>query len=64
MAPDLQKIIDSKVTTFAKYVTNKKNCSLYFGMLAETKKLNGVVTEVIVNQNNPTNQAQTYITAN
>jgi hypothetical protein len=64
MAPDLQKVIGSKVTTLAKYVTIKKNCSLYFGMLADTKKLNGKVTKVIVNHHNTANQAQANITAN
>jgi hypothetical protein len=63
MAPDLRKVIGSKFTTFAKYVTNKKNCSLYFGLLAGSKKLNGVVTEEVVARHNPTNRAQTYITA-
>jgi Transposase IS4 len=63
MAPDRRKIIGSDVTCKAMHVTSIQECNRRYGSNAKSKILDGVVVEVTVERNNPTNRAQTFIVA-
>jgi hypothetical protein len=62
MAPDLRKVIGTSVMCKATHITHITECNRRYGSSAKTKMLDGVVVEVHVERNNPTNRAQTYVT--
>jgi hypothetical protein len=63
VTPDLQKVIGSVITCKDSHVIALPECSRRYGALANTKVLDGIVQNAVIDKSNPTSRVQTYIKA-